>query len=230
MKDYITSEEQWVEKFYPYYKDIRDTEDSDVIDKALDILFYTRFDKLEDVAVESVYMFRYNLLKSIVDSGYRNTDSKDSNLHVYSRPVILGGSSKSNSLRKVSDKTHYRIWCDNILVPNDISDDSDPTKEVRSWEIVYSDHGVDLVSALDEYCLYINNKIFQEEVMLKDVTTVEKDYSNMKETISEVKTIISKPDDNNIIKVFKDIISIKELMNIITRSCIIYDDALKNYK
>lgn len=230
MKDYITSEEQWVEKFYPYYKDIRDTEDSDIIDKALDILFYTRFDKLEDVAVESVYMFRYNLLKSIVDSGYRNTDSKDTNLHVYSRPVILEGASKSNSLRKVSDKTRYRMWCDNILVPNDMPDDSDPTKEVRSWEIVYSDHGVDLVSTLDEYCLYINNKIFQEEVMLKDVTTVEKDYSNMKETISEVKTIISKPDDNNIIKVFKDIISVKELMIIITRSCIIYDAALKNYK
>ena len=230
MKDYITSEEQWIERFYPYYKDIRDTEDSDIIDKALDILFYTRFDKLEDVAVESVYMFRYNLLKSVVDSGYRNTDSKDTNLHVYSRPVILGGSSKSNSLRKVSDKTRYRIWCDNILVPNDIPDDSDSTKEVRSWEIVYSDHGADLISALDEYCLYINNKIFQEEVMLKDVTTVEKDYSNMEETISEVKTIISKPDDNNIIKVFKDIISVKELMNIITRSCIIYDTALKNYK
>ena len=99
MKNYITSVSKWIETFYPYYMDIRDADNLDIIDKALNILFYTKLDKIEDVAIESVYLFKRNLLKSIADSGYRNTDTKNTNLHEYSTPIILGRPSKPNRLK-----------------------------------------------------------------------------------------------------------------------------------
>lgn len=250
MKNYITSVSKWIETFYPYYMDIRDAENLDIIDKALNILFYTKLDKIEDVAIESVYLFKRNLLGSIADSGYRNTDTKITNLHKYSTPVILGRPSKPNRLKHVQDIVKYRVWCDNILSDYMFDPIDDP--DSNNWEISYSESELDPISAMDEYFVCINNKIFSDMIMLKDITTVEKDYiefdpsnidiiqgneykkvcksyNDIKETISEVKTIISTPKDNDIFKVFKEIISVKELIDIIISSCISYNNALNKY-